>query len=136
MEQVNTNFEYNGASYYFDAEDVECMERYTAAAAKFEKASKELDAEAKEGDNALESKVRKMRLYCENIRTLFDEILGPGAGVAVCGDKMNTRTHTDAYAAFIEFAYDQAEKGMASRTHIADLYVSRSENRRNKQMKK
>ncbi|MBP5410869.1 MAG: hypothetical protein J6Y26_03050 [Lachnospiraceae bacterium] len=138
MEQpkIITNFEYNGASFYFDAEDVECMEKYAAAAQKFEKASKELDADATEEENALESKVRKMRLYCQNIRTLFDDILGPGAGLAICGERLNARTHTDAYAAFIEFAYEQADKGMASRTHIADLYVSRAENRRSKQMKK
>lgn len=135
-QNVITQFEYNGASYFFDAEDVECMENYAAAAEKFEKASKELDADHSEGESVLESKVRKMRLYCQNIRTLFDDILGPGAGVAICGERLNARTHTDAYAAFIDFAYEQAEKGMASRTYIADLYVSRSEKRRNEQMKK
>ncbi len=137
MEQpkIGTNFEYNGTSFYFDAEDVECMERYAKAAEKFEAASHEMDAEDN-GGTALDAKVAKMKKYCQYIRSLFDDIFGDGAGIAICDERMNTRTHTEAYAAFIDFAYAQAEEGMSERTSVANLFISRAEKRRNEMKKK
>lgn len=138
MEQpkIGTNFEYNGASFYFDAEDVECMEKYAAAAEKCKKASEDLDADTGEEDTAMDAKIQRMRLYCESVRTFFDDIFGKGAGIALCGERMNTRTHTAAYTAFIDFAFAQAEEGIAERASVANAYISRAERRRNEMKKK
>jgi len=128
MEQpkIITNFEYNGVSYYFDAEDVECMERYADAAEKMaERADKLTDMNG----GSPRDRLKVQRFYCESVRGFFDDIFGEGAGKALCGEKMNSRTDSEAYAAFVGFARAQAEAGTAVRASIADTYLNRSERR-------
>lgn len=126
MEQVNTNFEYNGTSYYFDAEDVECMERYADAA---DKMAAKADQIAAMTGGTIRERLGVQRIYCESVRAFFDDIFGEGAGKALCGEKMNSRTDSEVYAAFVDFARKQTEVGASIRTSIAETYLNRSERR-------
>lgn len=91
------DFEYNGVRYAFDIRDADDMERY-------EKAMKEL---AEEQQNAGgETASARMRAACASYRKLFDDIFGKGAGIAVCGEKDNTGTCSDAFYALLNFVAD------------------------------
>lgn len=128
MEQpkVNTNFEFNGATYYFDAEDVDCMERYAEAAEKMAEKSEQISTMQ---GGSLREKLQIQRIYCESVRGFFDDIFGEGAGIALCGERMNSRTDSEVYAAFVDFARAQAAAGSAFRASIADAYLGRSDKR-------
>lgn len=118
---VNTEFEYNGKKYWFDVEDVECMSRYKKSA---EKLSELLIKQPEDGDV-----IEYMTRSCGSFRDFFDEILGDGAGIALCGERLNVRCHTEAYAAFLEFVEKQAEAGRQFKYAIADTYMNRAQRR-------
>lgn len=89
---------YGGASFTLDMDDVETAERYDAA---FQK----MQAQFEEPDGAPE--IAKIRTYCEAIRFLFDELFGEGTAEKLMGEKLNLAACDDAYESFLTFVQAQ-----------------------------
>lgn len=118
---VNTTFCYNGVEYDFDIEDIENTEKYENA---FEQMKSDEKLIKKDG-----SKSEYIKGYCSMIRNLFDRIFGDGAGTAICGEKLNSRTDTEAYEAFLDFVAEQTDAGLQAKNNLAMRYANRAQRR-------
>ena len=122
-EQKNdlTTFTYNGASFHFDIEDIEDLQRYEDA---YEQMAVDQKLIKKDG-----KKSEYVKSYCDMIRRMFDNILGAGAGEKICGERYNSRTDTDAYNAFLAFVAAQTDAGVAQKAALATTYLNRAQRR-------
>lgn len=89
---------YGGASFTLDMDDVETAERYEAA---FQK----MQAQFAEPDGT--SEAAKLREYCEAIRFLLDDLFGEGTAQKLLGEKLNIAACDDAYGSFMTFVQAQ-----------------------------
>jgi len=100
--KVNTIWEYNGNEFEFDMQDLEYAERYDAAMKNL--ANREKKAKK---DGSLSERIKD---YDDMIRSMFDDLLGDGAGDDVLGDKVNVRNCDEAYDSFITFIANQKKE--------------------------
>ncbi len=121
MSQINTTFAYNGVEYYFDIEDIECTKKYEEAFDQLSVAEKLLKKDGKKSEYIMG--------YCEMIRGFFNNLFGKDAAVAICGEKLNSRTDTEAYDAFLAFVAEQTDAGLQAKNEIALKYANRAQRR-------
>ena len=94
------NWEINGCSLFFDAEDLESMERYENA---FDSLNKEDKQRSKDGRAS-----QRIRSYCEMYRNLYDRIFGKGTAEKIFQNvPMNVETYDNIYFSFLEFIRNQ-----------------------------
>ena len=111
-------FNYNGHSFVFDIADADEAERYEAAIKKMGEAEKALP---KDGSVAA-----IYRAQCGYLKTFFDDLLGAGAGVKICGEKDNVTICTNAYIDFLRFCAAQRDNILDARNALRDLAPRRS----------
>lgn len=116
-----TTFCYNGQEYRFDIENIDDAEKWEAAFEKMKEAEKSIKKDGKKSEY--------IRGYCKMIRDLFDNLFGDGASNAICGEKYNSRTDTEAYKALVNFVADQTEAGLEQKNAIATNFLNRAQRR-------
>lgn len=118
--ETSTIFEYNGAEYEFDFGDAENAERYEAAIKQME-----ADEKALEKSGATSAIIRGQ---CVFLKRFFDNVLGDGAGNAVCGEKDNIRSCYSAYDEFLSFIRSQNQSLIAFKNNFGK-YSNREQRR-------
>lgn len=98
-QNYNTVFSYNGVEYSFDVSDADHAQRMEDALAKMEETEKGLPKEGKV------SVIYKGQ--CSMLKAFLDDVLGAGAGVAMCGENDNVMSCYNAYEAFLDFVNEQ-----------------------------
>lgn len=120
MSQVATTFAYNGSEFDFDIRD-------TADAEKLEEAIDVLDADEKSIPKT--GKISEIgKAQCIMLRKFLDNVLEPGAGVKLCGEKMNLAAHYDAYHAFLEYCNVQKDD-LSKKASTFSRYSNRQQRR-------
>lgn len=114
---------YGGASFTLDMDDVETAERYEVA---FQK----MQAQFAEPDGT--SEAAKLRAYCEAIRFLFDELFGEGTAEKLLGGKLNLAACDDAYESFLTFVQAQTVESMNRRIEMLSRFAPNRAARRAK----
>jgi len=118
--ETSTVFKYNGAEYEFDFSDADNAEAYEKAIKQMEVDEKKLE---KDGTAAA-----LIRGQCAFLKKFFDEVLGAGAGEAVCGAKDNLLNCYEAYDAFLAFIRAQ-NQNIISRKNSFGKYSNREQRR-------
>lgn len=106
-------FNYNGNTFSFDIADADEADKYEAAIKKMGETEKSLP---KDGSLAV-----IYRAQCKYLKTFFDDTLGPGAGVKVCGEKDNITVCYQAYIDFLKFIANQRDNILDTRNALRDL---------------
>ena len=110
-------FNYNGHSFIYDIADADEAERYEAAIKRMGDTEKALP---KDGSLSV-----IYRAQCKYLKTFFDDVLGAGAGVKVCGEKDNITTCYNAYMDFLRFVSKQRDNILDTRNALRDLSPKR-----------
>ncbi len=94
------NWEINGCTLFFDAEDLESMERYENA---FDLLNEEDKQRPKDGRAS-----QRIRSYCEMYHNLYDRIFGNGTAEKIFQSvPMNVEAYDNIYFSFLEFIRNQ-----------------------------
>lgn len=106
-------FNCNGHSFVYDIADADEAERYENAIKKMGETEKALP---KDGSLSV-----IYRAQCKYLKDFFDDVLGAGAGVKVCGEKDNITTCYNAYMDFLRFVSQQRDNILDTRNALRDL---------------
>ena len=98
-QNYNAVFAYNGAEYSFDVSDAADAQRMEDALLKMDATEKALPKEGKV------SVIYKGQ--CSMLKEWLDDVLGEGAGKALCGERDNVMSCYNAYEAFLDFVAEQ-----------------------------
>ena len=98
-QNYNTVFAYNGVEYSFDVSDAADAQRMEDALLKMDATEKNLP---KEGRVSVIYKGQ-----CTMLKEWLDDVLGEGAGKALCGELDNVMACYNAYEAFLDFVAEQ-----------------------------
>lgn len=115
-----TNFEFNGQSYPFDAMDADDFERLENAVEHLQNDEKKLPMAGKQSDI--------IRATVEMFRRFLDTALGDGAGAAII-QKTSVTVAVDAYAAFLGFCNDQKTSASSSASALNQYGPNRAQRR-------
>ena len=124
---INTKFEYNGMSYDFDARDAEYAETLEEALEILRTEEKELPKDGKASSMILS--------HCSMLKRFFDNVLGEGAGVAICTERNNLSVCYDAYEKFLLLVREQKEDVLEAKNVFAK-YSNRQQRREKKKANK
>lgn len=100
-QSINTVFKHNGAEYEFDIRDADDSERFENAIEKMKSVEKGLSKIGKGSEI--------IRGQCKMLKDFFDDVLGNGAGAALCTEKDNLSLCYQAYELFLEMVRAQKE---------------------------
>lgn len=87
----------NGLELKYDFDDLKAMERYEQAFHSMEMKSKEMP---KDGNRSTQ-----IKLYCQIMYELFDDLFGKGTSNKLFHGKMNARECDEVYESFLNFVH-------------------------------
>ena len=119
-QNIETKFQYNGAEYNFDVRDADDSEKFENAIEVLRDDEKVAKKDGKASD--------VIRAHCKMLKDFFDNCLGDGAGVAICGEKANISAHYTAYDCFLTYIKAQKDDILSAKNTFAK-YSNRAQRR-------
>lgn len=112
----------NGMEFPYDFDDLEAIERYEKA---FKTMKVKADQMPKDGTRS-----SQIKLYCEAIFKLFDDLFGKGTADKLFQGKINSRICDEVYESFLNFVHTNVMATDQARMNRLQRYVGKPQDHR------